>query len=144
MNKIAVICTSYHKEEIKKMLSIVESTAKKLENLEIEDIYWIPGALEIPFALKKISKGPSKGNSKYHGYIILGIIEKGETEHGSVMGQVVIRQLIKFQTKNLTPIGVGIIGPGADPKQVDERIEEHAENATLALSEMLKDPNEWK
>jgi len=52
MNKIAVICTSYHKEEIKKMLSIVESTAKKLENLEIEDVYWIPGALEIPFALK--------------------------------------------------------------------------------------------
>ena len=35
------------------------------------------------------------------------------------------------------PIGFGIIGPGAKPEHIEERLLPYAENAVLALSEML-------
>lgn len=138
MNNIAIICTSYHKEFIERMLKKVQETSENLDNVNVSEIFWIPGALEIPYAIKKINK-----NGTYDGYVVLGIIEKGQTDHGLVMGQTVIRQLIKFQTKKGIPVGIGIIGPGAKPKQIEERIEMHAENAIKAVSHLLKDPSEW-
>ena len=144
MFKIAIICTSFHKKEIKKMLKKVEEVSKNIDTIELSEVYWVPGALEIPYALRKIEKEHDKVNSHNDGYVVLGIIEKGETDHGLVMGQVVIRQLMKFQIKKGKPVGIGIIGPGADPKQIKDRIEMHAENAILAVEHLLKDPKEWK
>jgi hypothetical protein len=37
----------------------------------------------------------------------------------------------------MKPVGFGIIGPGAKPEQIEERLLSYAENAVLALSEML-------
>tara|TARA_B100000287_G_scaffold144161_1_gene136029 strand:+ start:191 stop:625 length:435 start_codon:yes stop_codon:yes gene_type:complete len=144
MFKIAIICTSFHKKEIKKMLKKVEEVSKNIDTIELSEVYWVPGALEIPYALRKIEKEHDKVNSHNDGYVVLGIIEKGETDHGLVMGQVVIRQLMKFQIKKGKPVGIGIIGPGADPKQIKDRIEMHAENAILAVEHLLKEPKEWK
>ncbi|MED5485889.1 MAG: 6,7-dimethyl-8-ribityllumazine synthase [Candidatus Thermoplasmatota archaeon] len=144
MFKIAIICTSFHEKEIKKMLKKVEEVSKNIDTIELSEVYWVPGALEIPYALRKIEKEHDKVNSHNDGYVVLGIIEKGETDHGLVMGQVVIRQLMKFQIKKGKPVGIGIIGPGADPKQIKDRIEMHAENAILAVEHLLKEPKEWK
>tara|TARA_B100001996_G_scaffold154439_1_gene117548 strand:+ start:266 stop:700 length:435 start_codon:yes stop_codon:yes gene_type:complete len=144
MFKIAIICTSYHKKEINRMLKKVEEVSKSMDTIEISETYWVPGALEIPYALKKIEKSMKHESERFDGYVVLGIIEKGETDHGLVMGQAVIRQLIKFQTKKGKPIGVGIIGPGAEPNQIDERIEMHAENAIMAVEYLLREPHEWK
>ena len=144
MFKIAIICTSFHEKEIKKMLKKVEEVSKNIDTIELSEVYWVPGALEIPYALRKIEKEHDKVNSDNDGYVVLGIIEKGETDHGLVMGQVVIRQLMKFQIKKGKPVGIGIIGPGADPKQIKDRIEMHAENAILAVEHLLKEPKEWK
>ena len=47
------------------------------------------------------------------------------------MGQTVINDLVSFQKKYGKPVGIGIIGPGAVPKQIEERIEIHAHNATF-------------
>ncbi|MEE3134610.1 MAG: 6,7-dimethyl-8-ribityllumazine synthase [Candidatus Thermoplasmatota archaeon] len=144
MFKIAIICTSFHEKEIKKMLKKVEEVSKNIDTIELSEVYWVPGALEIPYALRKIEKEQDKDDNYNDGYVVLGIIEKGETDHGLVMGQVVIRQLMKFQIKKGKPVGIGIIGPGADPKQIKDRIEMHAENAILAVEHLLKEPKEWK
>ena len=37
----------------------------------------------------------------------------------------------------MKPIGFGIIGPGAEKEQIDKRVEVHARQAVLAVSEML-------
>lgn len=142
MNNINVICTSYHRDYIERMLKTVQDTADELKDIKIKNIFWIPGALEIPYAMRKIEK--ENPDNDIMGYVVLGIIEKGETDHGLVIGQAVMKQLIKFQTKKGKPVGVGIIGPGVKPKQIEERIEIHAKNAILAVEYLLKDPSEWK
>ena len=137
MFKIAIICTSYHKKEINRMLKKVEEVSKSMDTIEISETYWVPGALEIPYALKKIEKSMKHESERFDGYVVLGIIEKGETDHGLVMGQAVTKSIIDLQLLSMKPIGFGIIGPGAEKEQITKRVEAHAKQAILAVAEML-------
>ena len=126
------------------MLEVAKKTIKK-EKKHLGDIYWLPGVLEIPYAIRKIHSMKINDNDfQNHGFVVLGIIEKGKTKHGKVIGQAVIKDLIKYQTGGGKPVGIGIIGPGATPEQIEERLEMHAKNAVLAVSHLMKNIKEWK
>ena len=144
MDSIHIICTSYHKPQIEKMIEVAKKTVKE-EGRQIGKVYWLPGVLEIPYGIRKISQKYSHTDYQHDGFVVLGIIEKGNTKHGKVIGQAVIKDLIKFQTgPNRKPVGIGIIGPGATPKQIEERLEMHAKNAVLAVSHLMKHISEWE
>jgi 6,7-dimethyl-8-ribityllumazine synthase len=53
------------------------------------------------------------------------------------MGQAVTKSILDLQLVSMKPIGFGIIGPGAEEEQIAKRIELHAKQAVLAVSEML-------
>jgi 6,7-dimethyl-8-ribityllumazine synthase len=100
--------------------------------LIIEVVKWVPGSMEMPLQIKRLFLRES-----IDGAIVLGIIEKGETEHGLVMGQSVIRSLIDLQLTFMKPIGFGIIGPGAKPEHIKDRLLSYAKSSVLAVNEML-------
>lgn len=131
MTNIAIICGSFHKEEIEKMLDFARDQAAS-ENLTITDVVWVPGAMEVPLALSRLIE-----KDEIHGAACLGIIEKGSTQHGLAMGQAVLRTIIDLQLKTNKPIGLGIIGPGAEPEHIGPRMEPHARAAISAISSML-------
>ncbi len=131
MNNIAIVCGSFHKNEVEKMLNWANEQAVK-ENLSISEVIWVPGAMEVPLAL---DRALSKENIV--GAVCLGIIEKGQTKHGLVMGQAVTKSIIDLQIAHDKPIGLGIIGPGAEEKHIEPRLEPHARAAVSAVSEML-------
>ncbi|MAH90945.1 MAG: 6,7-dimethyl-8-ribityllumazine synthase [Euryarchaeota archaeon] len=131
MTNIAIICGSFHKEEIEKMLDFARDQAAS-ENLTITDVVWVPGAMEVPLALSRLIE-----KDDIHGAACLGIIEKGSTQHGLAMGQAVLRTIIDLQLKTNKPIGLGIIGPGAEPEHIGPRMEPHARAAISAISSML-------
>tara|TARA_B100000886_G_C20240650_1_gene414460 strand:- start:12 stop:416 length:405 start_codon:yes stop_codon:yes gene_type:complete len=128
---VAIVAGSYHKDKVEKMVQIVKSLSTK-NNLLIEETRWVPGSMEIPLQIKRLLLRES-----IEGIIVLGIIEKGETDHGLVMGQAVTKSIIDLQLVSMKPIGFGIIGPGAEEEQIDKRLEAHAKQAVLAISEML-------
>ena len=89
--------------------------------------------MEAPLALDRMLK-----NDNVDGAIVLGIIEKGETDHGMVLGQSVTKAVIELQITHNKPIGLGIIGPGAEPQHIGPRLEPHARaavGAVVAMSE---------
>tara|TARA_B100001142_G_scaffold295703_1_gene316862 strand:+ start:52 stop:447 length:396 start_codon:yes stop_codon:yes gene_type:complete len=131
VTNIAIICGSFHKEEIEKMLDFARDQAAS-ENLTITDVVWVPGAMEVPLALSRLIE-----KDDIHGAACLGIIEKGSTQHGLAMGQAVLRTIIDLQLKTNKPIGLGIIGPGAEPEHIGPRMEPHARAAISAISSML-------
>lgn len=69
--------------------------------------------------------------------VVLGIIEKGETKHGFVMGQVVYDAIIKLQLEFMKPIGLGILGPSITPDQIQPRLDSYAVAAVSAADVML-------
>ena len=113
------------------MLSLARDQAEK-ENLTVTEVVWVPGAMEVPLALSRVINNP-----EIHGAACLGIIEKGETQHGLVMGQAVTKGIIDLQLASMKPIGYGIIGPGAKMEQINERLKPYARKAILAVQDML-------
>ena len=85
MTKISIICGSFHKEEISKMLELAEQEAETL-GLEIAEVVWVPGSMEIPLAIDRQLR-----KDEIDAVACLGIIEKGQTKHGLAMGQAVAR-----------------------------------------------------
>ena len=128
---IAIVAGSYHRELVEKMLDKAKEIASE-NNLLVEEVNWVPGSMEVPLQIKRLFLRES-----IDGAVVLGIIENGETQHGVVMGQAVTKSLIDLQLASMKPVGFGIIGPGAKPEQIEERLLSYAENAVLALSEML-------
>ena len=128
---VAIVAGSYHKDKVEEMVEIVKNISSE-NNLLIEEVSWVPGSMEIPLQAKRLLLRES-----IDGLIVLGIIEKGETDHGLVMGQAVTKSVIDLQLLSMKPIGFGIIGPGADEEQITKRVEAHAKQAVLAVAEML-------
>ena len=131
MTNIAIVCGSFHKKEIKRMLAYAENQAA-IENMKVVQIVWVPGAMEVPLALSRLIS-----RNDINGAACLGIIEKGSTQHGLAMGQAVIKSVIELQLKHNKPIGLGIIGPGAEEEHIEPRLEPHARAAVSAISSML-------
>ena len=128
---IAIVCGSFHKNEVEKMLNCASNEASKHE-LTIAEVVWVPGAMEVPLALDRLLS-----SSDISGAACLGIIEKGQTQHGLAMGQAVIKSIIELQIVHQKPVGLGIIGPGAEPEHIEPRLEPHARAAIAAVAAML-------
>jgi len=135
MNKIAILLGSFHKEESNEMLAEVKTFADK-KNLEIIKITWVPGSMEKPMALKKLLM-----QEDVDGVVVLGIIERGETKHGMVMANVVVKSIVELQLEYMKPVGVGILGPEILPDQIQTRVRPYALSAIKALKHMLDSKN---
>ena len=132
MPNIALVCGSFHREFIEQMLDHARQEATQHE-LEVLEVVWVPGAMEIPLAIDRLL-----ANDEIDGVACLGIIEKGQTQHGLAMGQAVIKSIIELQLVHEKPVGLGIIGPGAEPEHIEPRLEPHARASVAAISSMLQ------
>lgn len=92
----------------------------------------VPGCYEIPLLADRVLSRQS-----VDGLVILGFIERGETQHGQVMGQAVHGALLGLQLKYSTPMGLGIIGPGATLDQAELRKVDYARAAVRAVLRAL-------
>jgi 6,7-dimethyl-8-ribityllumazine synthase len=127
---LGIVCGSFHRDEVERMLEFAkDETVSK--NWLVHDIVWVPGSMEAPLALDRMLQ-----REEIHGAIVLGIIERGETDHGLVMGHSVAMSIIELQIKHNKPIGLGIIGPGARPEHIEPRLESHARSAVGAVAAM--------
>ena len=123
--RVALVCGSFHREEVERMLAFASDEAA-FQGLEVGEIVWVPGSMEVPLALDRLLKS-------HDAAVCLGIIEKGETQHGLAMGQAVIKSIVDLQLKHDKPVGLGIIGPGAEPHHIEPRLEPHARAAMRAV-----------
>lgn len=127
---LGIVCGSFHREEVEQMLEFAIQEAES-RSWVVSQIIWVPGSMEAPLALDRMLK-----KDNVDGAIVLGIIERGETDHGLVMGQSVTKSVIELQIAHNKAIGLGIIGPGAEPQHIGPRLEPHARAAVGAVAAM--------
>lgn len=127
---IVIITSEFHKDLIEKM---IEAAKAELEAQGKEVLVKrVAGCYETPLLTDKVMK-----ENRTEAVVVLGFIEKGETQHGEVMGYVVHKALIDVQLKHGKPIGFGIIGPGATKEQAEVRAESRARDAAKAVIKTL-------
>ena len=128
--KLGIVCGSFHRDEVERMLEYARDEAAS-KNWDVGEVAWVPGSMEAPLSLDRMLQ-----NEDVHGAVVLGIIERGQTDHGLVMGQSVTKAIIELQISHNKPIGLGIIGPGAEPEHIEPRLEPHARAAVGAVAAM--------
>lgn len=114
--KIAIVLP-YFNEELG--LELLENTKKELLKNDIQEknisLTRVAGALELPFACKKIAL------KKPDAIIALGIVIRGETSHFDLVTETAHQGLMKVQLKELVPVIFGILAC-ENLKQVKDRI----------------------
>ena len=128
---IAIIVSDFNSKITHKMEAIAKKHAVKL-GAAIKQIIHVPGAFEIPFAVKKLLK-----NKEIDGIITLGAIIKGDTDHDQIVANNSAEQIIRLSLKYEKPISLGIIGPNATKQQAEKRLENYAKRAAEAVIKML-------
>jgi 6,7-dimethyl-8-ribityllumazine synthase len=99
MKKILIVNANYYKDISDNLLSSALKAIPK--NYKIKTIY-VPGVFEIPVTI-------SKNLKKFHGFIALGCVIKGQTPHFDFISQASTNAIMKLSLESKKPIGNGII-----------------------------------
>ena len=97
--KILIVCANYYKNISNNLLSSALKVIPK--NYNIKTIY-VPGVFEIPVTI-------SKNLKKFHGFIALGCVIKGQTPHFDFISQASTNAIMNLSLESKKPIGNGII-----------------------------------
>ncbi len=124
--QIVIIAAEFNKELAEGMIEAARQEAQD-GGATLVRIIRVAGCYELPLIADL-----QAAQAEIDALVILGYIERGETLHGEVMGQVVHSALVNLQLKYGKPIGLGIIGPGATQKQAEDRKADYARAAVRA------------
>lgn len=129
---LVVVAAVFHKQLVEKMIAVAQAEAANL-HLPIMRIERVAGCYEIPLVMDRLLTLPQARAG-----VALGIIERGETLHGEVMGHTVANALIQIELTHRKPIGKGIVGPGATAPQARTRAVPTARGAVQAVTQTIK------
>jgi 6,7-dimethyl-8-ribityllumazine synthase len=124
--KLAIVAAQFNKDLVDAMVAAARDEAGK-QHAEVTRELRVPGCYEVPLVVSRVIV-----RRKVDAVIVLGYIERGETQHGEVMGHVVHRALVELELAHGKPIGIGIIGPGATAAQAETRKDGYARAAVRA------------
>ena len=125
--RLAFVVAEFNREIMDAMVASATAEAGA-RSADIVHSVRVPGCYEVPRVTQALLT-----SKDVDGVVVLGYIERGETQHGEVMGQVVHSALVQLSLGYNKPIGIGIIGPGATIEQARTRKEAYAKNAVAAV-----------
>lgn len=134
--KIAVVVARFNEFVTSKLLSGAQDMLHRHGVLEDGiDIYWVPGAFEIPFVAQKLAN-----NGQYDGVIALGAVIRGATSHYELVSNEVAKGVAQINLTGPIPVMFGVVTTDTI-EQAIERSGTKAGNkgadAALGLLEMI-------
>jgi 6,7-dimethyl-8-ribityllumazine synthase len=132
---IAIVLGYFYSEIADKLLLGAEQTLQQYGLVKPADVFYAPGAFEIPLLAKKIAK-----TNRYDGIITLGAVINGETPHFDFVCSECARGVADVSYQFEVPSVFGVLTT-LDMAQTEGRAGGYKGNkgneATLALIEML-------
>ncbi|MFH2105918.1 MAG: 6,7-dimethyl-8-ribityllumazine synthase [Candidatus Micrarchaeota archaeon] len=130
--RFGFVVGEFEKEITEFMVNVAKKTCTE-NKIEIGEIIFVPGCFDIPLAVKKLLL-----DKRNDAIVTLGAVIKGETKHDEVIANSTANQLSRLSLEFNMPVTLGIIGPGANEKQAEERKEEYARNAVIAAIKLCQ------
>ena len=100
MKKILIVNSNYYKEISNNL--VIMAKKKLLKEKYKVSILDIPGAFEIPIAIRK-------NINRFDGFIALGCVIKGKTPHFNLLCSSLFDSILSLSIKYNKPIGNGVI-----------------------------------
>ena len=97
--KILIVVADYYKDI---SAGLINNSKKVIPNNYMIKLVKVPGVFEIPVTI-------SKNLKKFHGFIALGCVIKGQTPHFDFISQASTNAIMNLSLESKKPIGNGII-----------------------------------
>lgn len=135
--KLGMVVAEFNRD-ITYMMEILAKEHAEFLGAEISDIIRVPGAFDVPIAVKKILE---KG--QVDAVVTIGCIIEGETEHDQVVAQHAARKIMDLSLEYGKPVTLGISGPGMGRIAAAERVD-YAKRAVEAAVKLVKRLREYE
>ena len=99
---------------------------------EVTDCIYVPGAYDMPLAIKKILS-----DGRVDAVVTIGCVIEGSTQHDEIVVQHAARKIIDLSLEYGIPVTLGISGPGMTRLEANERID-YAKRAVESAIKMVQ------
>ncbi|MFY9195313.1 MAG: 6,7-dimethyl-8-ribityllumazine synthase [Methanoculleus sp.] len=99
---------------------------------EVADTTYVPGAYDMPLAIKRMLQ--SEG---IDAVVTIGCVIEGATQHDEIVVQHAARKIIDLSLEYDKPVALGISGPGMTRMEATERID-YARRAVESAVKMVQ------
>lgn len=103
--RFAIVCGRFNEFFVSKLLGgAIDTIIRHGGKADAIDVAWVPGAYEVPFAVKKfIDKGD------YDAVMALGVVIQGATPHASYINAEVSKALGQLSLESGVPVTYGMV-----------------------------------
>ncbi len=103
--KFAVVCSRFNEFFVSKLLSgALDAIVRHGGNADDVTAIWVPGAYELPFAVKK-----ALASGAYDAVITCGVVIQGATPHASYINNEVSKALAQLSLEYGKPVAYGLV-----------------------------------
>jgi 6,7-dimethyl-8-ribityllumazine synthase len=131
MVNLGIVVSEFNFEVTYVMLELAKEHAEFL-GAKVESVFKVPGAFDMPLAVKALVK---KGD--IDGVVTLGSVIEGETKHDEIVIQHASRKIADLSLEYDKPISLGISGPGLTRLEALERVD-YSKRAVESVVKMVK------
>jgi len=104
--------------DITYMMEIEAREHARFLDAEVTDTIYVPGAYDMPLAIKKMLT-----EGKVDAVVTIGCVIEGATQHDEIVVQHAARKIIDLSLEYNKPVTLGISGPGMTRLEASERID---------------------
>ncbi len=129
--KIGFVVAEFNRDITYQMEILGEEHAKFL-GAEVTEKIYVPGAYDMPLAIKKLLE-----NKDIDAVVTVGCVIEGDTSHDEVVVAQVTRKMTDLSLEYNKPVALGISGPGMTRMQAMERMD-YAKRAVEAAVKLIQ------
>ena len=115
--KLGFVVAEFNRD-ITYMMEIEAREHARFLEAEVLDTIYVPGAYDMPLAIKKLL-----GRSDIDAVVTIGCVIEGATQHDEIVVQHAARKIIDLSLEFDKPVSLGISGPGMTRMEATERID---------------------
>lgn len=113
--KVAIVVARFNDFITSKLLAGAQDTLTRHGvNADQIDVYWVPGAFEIPFITKKVL-----ATKKYDGIVTLGAVIRGATTHYDLVCNEVAKGVGQLSLNADVPVVFGVVTTESIEQAID-------------------------
>jgi len=129
--KLGFVVAEFNRD-ITYMMEIEAEEHAKFLGAEIVERIYVPGAYDMPLAIKKLLS-----DGKVDAVVTIGCVIEGSTGHDEIVVQHAARKILDLSLEFDKPVSLGISGPGMTRMEASERID-YARRAVESAVKMVR------
>lgn len=132
MEKLGIVVSDFNADITHLMAKIAEEHANFM-GAKVEKVIRVPGAFDMPLAIKKLLE-----MKNIDGVVTLGAVIEGDTDHDNIVAQNAARKMADLAVQFGKPVALGVTGPKITHAGAVDRIDEYAKRSVESCLKMLR------